>query len=424
MDFLRNTDNSRKNMKKAFYLLVIFAAFTGFLAIAEEVFPAPVDSRTHFMKDALTPFVEDGRLPGAISVLYKDGKQETLCIGYADVENKRPITMDDIFMQASQTKAFCGVTIAMLVEEGKITLDDPVSKYLPEFNVLWVMDSEKDGVRTLHQAKNVLTIRMCMNHTGGFPFEVCAKRSNIKGGGWTGGAPLRSVAAIAAACPLRTEPGTKVAYSNVGFDIAAAIVEIVTGRPWDQFLKERVLDPLEMTSTTFYPTDEMLKNKIELYKVFKDQAAEHRTYYHWQQPPYNDSHVFVSAAAGLWTTANDQMKFYKMLMNKGVGDNGVRILKEETFMKLMTVNSRPKELPNDWYSLGLNADKYGWIGHGGALLTSGYVNWRTRELKLWVVQVVTGPKFWEEAKTEAERKFFGTDIDRAGQSKYTGRTKE
>ena len=134
MDFLRNTDNSRKNMKKAFYLLVIFAAFTGFLAIAEEVFPAPVDSGTHFMKDALTPFVEDGRLPGAISVLYKDGTQETLCIGYADVENKRPITMDDIFMQASQTKAFCGVTIAMLVEEGKITLDDPVSKYLPSFS--------------------------------------------------------------------------------------------------------------------------------------------------------------------------------------------------------------------------------------------------------------------------------------------------
>ena len=93
-------------------------------------------------------------------------------------------------------------------------------------------------------------------------------------------------------------------------------------------------------------------------------------------------------------------------------------------MKLMAVNSRPKELPNDWYSLGLNADRHGWIGHGGALLTNAFVNWRTKELKLWVVQVVTGPKFWEEAKTAAEKKFFATDIDSAGQNKYTGRTKE
>ncbi len=77
--------------------------------------------------------------------------------------------MDNVFMQCSQTKGFCGVTIAKLVEEGRISLDDPVSKYLPEFVELWVLDAANDSAKTLRKAKNVLTIRMVLNHTGGFP---------------------------------------------------------------------------------------------------------------------------------------------------------------------------------------------------------------------------------------------------------------
>ena len=96
------------------------------------------DSNTTYAQEALQAYVESGQLPGAISVLYKDGVQETCCIGYADVESKRPITMNSAFMQCSQTKGFCGVTIAKLIEEGKLGLDDPVSKYLPEFETLWV----------------------------------------------------------------------------------------------------------------------------------------------------------------------------------------------------------------------------------------------------------------------------------------------
>mgnify|MGYP003303213485 CR=1 FL=1 len=184
-------------MKKTLRLFTLFAALAGFLAFAEELFPAPVDSGTTFMLDAMKPIFDKGVLPGAISILYKDGKQETMLLGYADREEKRPVTMDDLFMQCSQTKGFCGVTIAILVEEGKLSLDDPVSKYLPEFKTLWVLDSEKDGIRTMHQAKTPVTIRMCLNHTAGFPFEVCARKSNIKGGGWSGGAPLRQTAAIA-----------------------------------------------------------------------------------------------------------------------------------------------------------------------------------------------------------------------------------
>ena len=86
------------------------------------------DSGTTYMADALAPYIESGELPGVVSMLYSDGVTETACLGYADVAKKRKITADDVYMQCSQTKGFCGVTIAKLVEEGKIDLDDPVSK--------------------------------------------------------------------------------------------------------------------------------------------------------------------------------------------------------------------------------------------------------------------------------------------------------
>ena len=99
------------------------------------------------MESALKPHVESGKLPGAISVLIDDkaNKIDVACVGWANIEEKRPIAMDQLFMQCSQTKGFCGVTIAMLVEEGKISLDDPVSKYLPEFKEMKVRTKDKNG---------------------------------------------------------------------------------------------------------------------------------------------------------------------------------------------------------------------------------------------------------------------------------------
>ena len=386
----------------------------------------PKESGTTFARDALIPYVESGELPGAINVFYKDGVQETTCVGYSDVAAKRKITMDDVYMQCSQTKGFCGVTIAKLVEDGKITLDDPVSKYLPEFRTLWVKAGETNGVRTLKKAKNVLTVRMVLNHTGGFPFEICAKQGNIRGGGWSGGAPLRQTAAIAAACPIMFEPGTKASYSNTGIDIGAAVVEVVTGMHWEDYLQKTVLDPLEMTNTTFWPTDEQLSHHVEIYKCVEKAPAEY--FYEWpmQQRPYNDrTRIFASAGAGLWTTANDQLKFYKMLMNLGVGDNGVRVLKEETVKSILALSTRPQGLGG--YSLGLNApvtdSEEAWFGHGGARGTNCSVNWHKKQLKLWAVQLVGKPRPWDAAKDKAADAFFKYTIDNSGVNAYTGREK-
>ena len=387
---------------------------------------APKESGTTYAYDALKPYVESGELPGAISILYKDGIQETCCIGYADVAAKRPITLDDVYMQCSQTKGFCGVTIAKLVEEGKISLDDPVSKYLPEFKTLWVKGVETNDTRTLIKAKNTLTIRMCLNHTGGFPFETSVKQP-VKGGGWSGGAPIRQTAVCAAASPLLFEPGTSVQYSNTGIDIGAAVVEVVTGKYWEDYLKETVLDPLEMHETWFWPTDEQLTHQVEMYETRDHQPAKWKLQDKQEQRPYNDrTRVFASAGAGLWTTARDQLKFYKMLMNLGVGDNGARILKEETVKSLLAVSTRPEKLGG--YSLGLKApikdDEDGWFGHGGAWDTNCEVNWHRKELKMWVTQLCGGGKYrpWNKsAREQAPAKFFKHVIDNSEIDAYTGR---
>ena len=406
-------------MKKTIFLLIAL------ICLSASAKNKPKDSKTSFAKTVLQPYVDKGQLAGAISVFYKDGVQETCHIGYADVSKKRPIKMDNVFMQCSQTKGFCGVTIAKLVEEGRISLDDPVSNYLPEFAELWVLDAENDSAKTFHKAKNVLTVRMVLNHTGGFPFEISAKRPDVRGGGWSGGAPLRQTASIAAASPIMFEPGTRELYSNTGIDIGAAVVEVVTGMKWEVYLKQEVLDPLGMKSTWFWPTDKQLKNKIELYMNKENAPAEWREEMDWQQRPYNDSHVFVSAGAGLWTTANDQLKFYKMLMNLGLGENGVRILKEETVKNLLALSTRPKGLGG--YSLGLSAPEQdsedAWFGHGGAWGTNCSVNWHKKELKLWVVQSAGGEQPWVAEINNAAEKFFAQPLRKSGVDAYTGRMK-
>ncbi len=409
-------------MKKLFGFLGLTAAIAGCCTGN-----CPKDSGTTFARDALQKYVDSGELPGAVNVFYKDGVQETCCIGYADVDAKRPITLDDVYMQCSQTKGFCGVTIAMLVEEGKISLDDPVSRYLPEFNELWVETRNGDGTKTLTRAKNVLTVRMVMNHTGGFPFEL---PNCIAMGGWSRRMPLRSVAATAASQPIAFEPGTKSQYSNVGIDIGAAIVEVVTGTRWETFLKERVLDPLDMKDTGFWPSDEQLAHKIELYDVKGGEQAKWRSQADWMQRPYNDDRVFSSAGAGLWTTARDQLRFYKMLMNLGVGENGVRVLKEDTVKAILATSTRPVGKTTDGknfggYSLGLNApvkdSDDAWFGHGGAWKTNCSVNWHRKELKLWVVQQCGDVRPWEKARGEASNKFFKYVADTSGVDAYTGR---
>lgn len=375
------------------------------------------DSGTNYAATAVKPFIDSGLLPGIINIFIKGDVQETVLCGWAHVDKKIPIRMDQLFMQCSQTKSFCGVTIAILVEEGRLSLDDPISKYLPEFKNLKVAVKGKDGKTILVPAKNVPTIRMAMNHTAGFIMEIPQKLNK----GWPS-VSLRDSARIVSAIPLRFEPGTQFAYANTGIDVAAAVTEVVTGKKWDIFLKERVLDPLGMKDSTFNPTDEQLSRVISLYETPPGRKAIYKRCHSIMPLPHNGPHIHPSAAAGLWTTANDQLKFYRMLMNLGVGDNGVRILKAETVKKLLATSTRPPHMEK--YSLGFAVGENGEFGHGGAWGSKCTVNWKTKQLELRVVQVTQGyARPWEPALKKAAEKFFSAPLDSSASDAYTGRMK-
>lgn len=379
------------------------------------------ESGTTFARDALQDYVSSGELPGVITVFSRGDVEETTCLGFADVAAKRSITMDDPFQQCSQTKGFCGVSVAMLVEEGRLRLDDPVKAYLPEFGELWVEQGSSNGVRCLEKARGELTLRMCLTHTGGLRYEI---PYNEQMGGWSRRMPLRSVAAIAVSMPLVCEPGTQVNYSNLGFDIAAAVVEVVSGERWEDFLQRRLLGPLDMKQTTFKPSDEQLQRKIEIYAVKQGVKARWIREMKDMQGPYNDDRVFPSAGGGLWTTARDQLKFYKMLMNLGVGENGARVLKTETVKSLLARSQRPQGMGKDGYSLGFSApiidDEDQFFGHGGAWGSQCLVNWHRKELRMIVVQLVRG-FYFREVVADAARKFFHHSVDDSGVNCYTGR---
>ena len=296
----------------------------------------------------------------------------------------------------------------MLIEEGKIALDDPVAKYLPEF-----------------AGKPTLTIRHCIAHLGGFPFEMPGA---LEKGGWNHRGSIREVARDAAKLPLAFEPGGTIGYSNVGVDICAAVVEVVSGQPWEKFVEERIIRPLGMRDTTFRPTEEQLSRRLELATVKRGEKAAMRkevTPRDWMQPPFNGETVFPSAGAGLWSTARDQLKFFRMLMNLGMGENGVRILKEDTVKRYFAQTIRPEGL--GCYGLGVAAPLKdtpgGWYGMGGAWGTDCSVNYHTKSLKLWVVQFLGDRNGWDDVRHEAEERFFAQTIDDSSVKAYTGRLK-
>ena len=385
-------------------------------------------SGTHFVRDAVLPFVEKGQCPGQVSILCNGESVEADAFGYADLETKRPMTMDSPYMVCSQTKGMCGIAAAILIEEGKLSLDDPVGKFLPAYDRLYVKAGSARGTNFSVRAKNAMTVRHLLTHTSGLPFESPVKDRL----GWPS-VPLRVHAEMGAMTPLVREPGTKFGYSNWGMDVAARVVEIVSGQRFEDFLAERLFKPLGMTDTTFNPTDEQLARSMSLYRAGGESAAEKLDGNCRMPVPHNGPDVFPSAGAGLWSTPRDFVKVFRMLLNRGVGDNGVRILKAETVRDLLEKSQLPEGVPGSrgGYSLGFHVDAgdSGWYGHGGAWATNCRMNPRTRQLRFLAQQIVgreqdKEPKPFMTAYEKAANRFMnlkpGEDAGAAG---FVGRTK-
>ena len=351
------------------------------LLLAFVAFPSPAAEppASEELADALRPFAERGTLAGAV-VLVAD-KEKILAldaVGYSDVAAKTPIETDAVFWIASQSKPITAAALMILVDDGKVKLDDAISKYLPEFNGLWVAaEKDKDHI-LLKKPGRAVTIRDCLSHMSGMPFASAAETPTLDA------LPLKVAVKSYAMTPLDAEPGTKYAYSNAGINTAGRIIEVVSGMAYEEFLDKRLFTPLGMTETTFWPSEAQVKRLAKVYGSDKEKKALVETKIGQLQSPLSErTKRHPMPAGGYFSTATDVSRFCRMLLNGGTLD-GKRVLTEAS-VKEMATRQTPTTVKES-YGLGFSVGTDGSFGHGGALATNMTVDPKRGLVFVWLVQ--------------------------------------
>lgn len=302
--------------------------------------------RLQRLHQAVAQYVSDGTLPGAVTLVARNGRVVWLePQGVMDIESKAPMTKDAIFPVFSMTKPITTTAILILMEQGKLRLSDPVSRFIPEFKEPGKVRVLKSGVPApapggrggyppeaydLVPASREITIRDLLTHTSGL-MSIGVPNPNAPVLQMTD--TLTELVPRFASVPLDFQPGTKWSYSNfAGFDILARIVEIASGQPFDQVLKAMIFDPLGMQDTGFHPKTDQRASR------FVSQYQRTPTGLRLQTPPSiaANSTTYTSGSAGVSTTATDYWRFAQMLLNRGEL-NGNRVLSPNS-VDLMTAN--------------------------------------------------------------------------------------
>jgi CubicO group peptidase (beta-lactamase class C family) len=335
---------------------------------------------------AIQPYLDQYKLAGIIGVIAdRDGKVHYKnLLGYADVEAKKPIGEDNVFWIASMSKMFAGASIMMLVDEGKVSLDDPVSKFIPQLKK-WMVAEEKDEAHLLLKPPvRPVTIRHVLSHTSGLTGS--SELQQVTGSDST---PLKARALSSVTGPLQWQPGDKYAYGNQGMNIAARIVEIVGGMPYEQFLQQRFFDPLGMAETTFWPTEGQIARLAGAYGPNKQKSGYARGDIGFLTKPLSDrARRFPEAGGGLFSTTHDIFRYGLMLANDGELD-GKRYLSHGAMEELRKQQTGTTGMN---YSLGYNL-RNGMFGHDGALGTDLSVNPKTGMVAIFMVQCTSGDQW-------------------------------
>jgi CubicO group peptidase (beta-lactamase class C family) len=287
-------------------------------------------------------------LAGAVSVVSRRGKVAYFeAQGLMDVEHKTPMRKDAIFRMASMSKPVTGVAILMLLEEGRIRLNDPVSKFIPEFKDTKVAiekpqpaggaagagRGQAGRVTEIYTvpASREITIRDLMTHTSGLESGGAGTREGNRIAPRDSSSNLAAYIPKLGAVPLDFQPGTEWRYSALaGIETLGRIVEVVSGLTFDQFLKQRIFDPLGMKDTAFYEPEEKAPRIANIYTVSPGGLGKQET------PGWLATRTLFSGGGGLWSTADDYLQFAQMLVNGGEL-NGKRLLSPRT-VDLMSSN--------------------------------------------------------------------------------------
>jgi CubicO group peptidase (beta-lactamase class C family) len=351
------------------WLLLWLAATPAFAA------PAPDFSA---IAPKMQSFVDQGIVAGVVTLVAdKDNVLHLAAVGKSDVSIGRPMQTNDLFWIASMSKPMTAVAVAMLKDEGKLSFDDPVAKYLPEFQDLWLVTNSTADTRTLARPPRPITLRDLLTHTSGLG------EYRVTGPHWT----LAEMAKVFSREPLRFAPGTRWSYSTAGLDTLGRVVEVVSGMPFDQFMQTRLFDPLGMKDTTFWVDPKDFSRFATPYNLEADtNRLQPAVITYMYGTEVTDRGRPPLGGAGLFSTAEDVAKFYQMILNHG-SFHGKQILQPDTVAEMLTKQTgdlRARagmpwglgfcviEDPSAFEANAMLAP--GSYGHGGAFGTNSWVD--------------------------------------------------
>ncbi|MBK9137657.1 MAG: beta-lactamase family protein [Verrucomicrobia bacterium] len=289
--------------------------------------------------------VASGNLPGVVALVARHGKiVYHEAHGMADNAAGRPLRKDDIFRIASQTKAITATAVMMLWEEGRFRLDDPISKFIPEFKNPQVLKTynDADGTWTAEPARGEITIRHLLTHTSGIGYGVIDgderfrkmyARAGITDLFTTEPVTIGDSVKKLAKLPLHHHPGERFTYSE-GLDVLGYFIEVVSGQTFDAFLRQRLFEPLGMKDTGFYLPDAKAGRLVAVQQKANGQWERYPVTFYDPDYPIKGAKTFFSGGAGLCSTARDYATFLQMYLNGGEL-NGVRILSRTTIATMM-----------------------------------------------------------------------------------------
>jgi CubicO group peptidase (beta-lactamase class C family) len=302
-------------------------------------------------------YVDEGKVAGVVTLVARKGKViHNEAFGMIDIENTKPMSKDAMFRIASMSKPVTCVAVMKLYEQGKFLLNDPVSKYIPEFTKPKVLVPwPYGGLYGTTAAKREITIRHLLNHTSGITYEwgplgKLYKKANISSGLYPCEGTIGDMVKKLAKQPLISHPGEEVHY-GLSIDVLGYLVEVLSGKDFNTFCKEQIFEPLQMKDTCFMLPREKLPRLARLYALNNAGKLEKDPV----DPVFLTEQKYFSGGAGIISTASDYARFAQMILNGGELD-GVRILSRKT-VELMTSNSLGEKYGPFRYNTG---DKMGY----------------------------------------------------------------
>ena len=310
---------------------------------------------------AMEKIVSDQDVAGMVWMLAKDGKVATFeTAGYARIDDQAPMTKDTLFRIYSMTKPVTGVALMILHEEGLWNFDDPISKFIPEFENLEVMTSyDAEGNTELVPLKRQPTMRELLNHSAGFGYGLGGQdpvNKAFRENGILASDDLDQLIEKVANIPLLSQPGEQWYYS-VAVDIQGYIVQELSGMQYGDFLQQRIFQPLGMTDTSFFVREEDRHRFAEVHNWDNERNRLVQRPHRPDRPSYLDTTRLESGGGGLVSSTHDYARFLQMLVNEGKLD-GARILTPES-VRIMRTNSLRDEL-----NIGGGPDRPGQKGIG------------------------------------------------------------